>query len=131
MKVDGEVVGALVECSAARYAIIQASSKKNLPERLATAYADANCLRDLIRMGAVLKDRLRNLQQAAVNLRYLQEIASSSPQGSQQVHAEHRRARLQFSRGNDHEPRQGFAGCHYYETPVSDDSHVLRSSAEL
>jgi|SRR5580704_6113830 hypothetical protein len=39
---------ALVQCSTVRYAIIQASSNKDDPERLVIAYPDENCLRDLI-----------------------------------------------------------------------------------
>jgi hypothetical protein len=41
-------MGALVRCSTVRYAIIQASSKNDHPERLVIAYPDENCLRDLI-----------------------------------------------------------------------------------
>jgi hypothetical protein len=41
-------MGALVRCSTVHYAIIQASSKKDHPERLVIAYPDENCLRDLI-----------------------------------------------------------------------------------
>jgi len=38
----------LAHCSTVRYAIIQASSKKDHPERLVIAYPDESCLRDLI-----------------------------------------------------------------------------------
>ena len=41
-------MGALVRYSIVHYAIIQASSKKDHPERLVIAYPDENCLRDLI-----------------------------------------------------------------------------------
>jgi hypothetical protein len=41
-------MGGLIHCSTVRYAIIQASSKKNDPERLVIAYPDEKCLRDLI-----------------------------------------------------------------------------------
>jgi hypothetical protein len=41
-------MGALVQCSTVRYAIIQASSNNDGPERLVIAYPDENCLRDLI-----------------------------------------------------------------------------------
>jgi hypothetical protein len=41
-------MGGFVRCSTVRYAIIQASSKKDHPERLVIAYPDENCLRDLI-----------------------------------------------------------------------------------
>ena len=39
---------ALVGCSTVQYAIIQASSKENHPEKVVIAYPDENCLRDLI-----------------------------------------------------------------------------------
>jgi hypothetical protein len=39
---------ALVQCSTVRYAIIQASSNNDDPERLVIAYPDENCLRDLV-----------------------------------------------------------------------------------
>jgi hypothetical protein len=39
---------ALVQCSTVRYAIIQASSNNDGPERLVIAYPDENCLHDLI-----------------------------------------------------------------------------------
>lgn len=48
VKVDGEVMVGLAHCATVRYAIIQASSKKDHPERLVIAYPDENCLRDLI-----------------------------------------------------------------------------------
>jgi hypothetical protein len=48
VKVDGEVMEALVRCSTVQYAIIQASSKKDHPERLVIAYPDEKSLRDLI-----------------------------------------------------------------------------------
>jgi hypothetical protein len=38
----------IVHCSHVQYAIIQASSMKDPLERLAIAYPDENCLRDLI-----------------------------------------------------------------------------------
>ena len=48
VKVDGEVMEALVGCSTVQYAIIQASSKENHPEKVVIAYPDENCLRDLM-----------------------------------------------------------------------------------
>jgi len=41
-------MGALVQYSTVRYAIIQASSNNDDPESLVIAYPDENCLRDLI-----------------------------------------------------------------------------------
>jgi hypothetical protein len=48
VKVDGEVWEGFAYCSTVRYAVIQASSKKDHPERLVIAYQDENCLRDLV-----------------------------------------------------------------------------------
>jgi len=48
VKVDGEVWEGFARCSTVRYGVIQASSKKDHPERLVIAYQDENCLRDLI-----------------------------------------------------------------------------------
>jgi hypothetical protein len=45
---DGEVMRALVQCSTVRYAIIQASSNNDGPERLVIAYPDENCPHGLI-----------------------------------------------------------------------------------
>jgi len=47
-KVDGEVMGALVQYSTVRYAIIQASNNNDDPEGLVIAYPDEKCLRDVI-----------------------------------------------------------------------------------
>jgi hypothetical protein len=47
-------MGALVRCSTVRYAIIQASSKVDHPERLVIAYPDENCLRDLIAAPSII-----------------------------------------------------------------------------
>jgi len=41
-------MGVHVQCSGLRYAVVQASSNKDGPERLVIAYQDENCLRDLI-----------------------------------------------------------------------------------
>jgi len=41
-------MGRLAYCSTVRYAVIQASNKKDHPERLVIAYADENWLRHLI-----------------------------------------------------------------------------------
>jgi hypothetical protein len=38
----------LIHCPNVRYAVIQASSKQERPERLVIAYENENCLRDLI-----------------------------------------------------------------------------------
>jgi len=59
----------LIHCSKVHYAIIQASSVKDHPERLVIAYPDENCLRDLIAGPSIIRlgftsrgDALANLQ---------------------------------------------------------------------
>lgn len=47
-------MGGFVHCSTVRYAIIQASSKKDDPERLVIAYPDEKCLRDLIAASSIV-----------------------------------------------------------------------------
>ena len=54
VKVDGEVMVGRAHGSTVRYAIIQASSKKDHPERLVIAYPDENCLRDLIAASSIV-----------------------------------------------------------------------------
>jgi hypothetical protein len=47
-------MGAVVHCSTVRYAVIQASSNNERPERLVIAYQDENCLRDLIASPSII-----------------------------------------------------------------------------
>ena len=67
-RVDGEVMGALVHCSNVRYAIIQASSIKDHPERLVVAYPDENCLRDLIAAPSIVGLGFTSREEAMANL---------------------------------------------------------------
>jgi hypothetical protein len=67
-KVDCEVLGALVHCSTVRYAIIQASSVADHPERLVMAYPDENCLRDLIAAPSIIGLGFASREEATVNL---------------------------------------------------------------
>jgi hypothetical protein len=53
-KTDGDVMGIHIHCSDVRYAVIQASSKKERPERLVIAYHDENCLRGLIAAPSII-----------------------------------------------------------------------------
>jgi hypothetical protein len=69
VKVDGEVMGAaLVQCPTVRYAIIQASSKRDHPERLVIAYPDENCLRDLIAGPSILSAGFTSREEAMAQL---------------------------------------------------------------
>lgn len=47
-KTDGDVMEVQVRYSGVRYAVIQASSNKDRPERLVIAYQDEVCLRDFM-----------------------------------------------------------------------------------
>jgi hypothetical protein len=53
-KTDGDVMGVQFHCSDVRYAVIQASSKKDRPERLVIAYHDEQSLRDLIAAPSII-----------------------------------------------------------------------------
>jgi hypothetical protein len=67
LKVDSEVMGAL-EFSTVRYAIIQASSKKNPPETLVIPYSDESCLRDLIAKPSIVELGFKCREEAIANL---------------------------------------------------------------
>ena len=68
VRVDGEVMGALVHCANVCYAIIQASSIKDHPERLVVAYPDENCLRDLIAAPSIVGLGFTSREEAMANL---------------------------------------------------------------
>jgi len=53
-KTHGDVMGVHFHCSDVRYAVIQASSKKDRPERLVIAYQDEQSLRDLIAAPSII-----------------------------------------------------------------------------
>jgi hypothetical protein len=53
-KTDGNVMEVQFYCSDVRYAVIQASSKKDRPERLVIAYHDEQSLRDLIAAPSII-----------------------------------------------------------------------------
>jgi hypothetical protein len=59
---------ALVQCPTVRYAIIQASSKRDHPERLVIAYPDENCLRDLIAGPSILGAGFTSREEAMAEL---------------------------------------------------------------
>jgi hypothetical protein len=61
-------MGALVHCANVRYAIIQASSTKDHPERLVVAYPDENCLRDLIAAPSIVGLGFTSREEAMANL---------------------------------------------------------------
>ena len=61
-------MGELDHCSNVRYAIIQASSMKDQPERVVVAYANENCLRDLIAVPSIVGLGFRSREEATANL---------------------------------------------------------------
>jgi hypothetical protein len=65
---DGDVMGVLVHCSSVCYAVIQASSKKDRPERLVISYHDENCLRDLIAAPSIIGLGYGSREEAIANL---------------------------------------------------------------
>ena len=65
---DGDVMGVHVHCSSVCYAVIQASSKKDKPERLVIAYHDENCLRDLIEAPSIVGLGFTSREEAMANL---------------------------------------------------------------
>src|SRR5262244_2254729 len=62
-------MGEVVHCSNLRYAVIQASSKKDRPERLVIAYQDENCLRGLIASPSILGFGFTSREEAMANLK--------------------------------------------------------------
>ena len=58
----------LVHCLSVCYAVIQASSKKDRPERLVIAYHDENCLRDLIAAPSIIGFGFASREEAMANL---------------------------------------------------------------
>jgi hypothetical protein len=67
-KTDGDVMGVHVHCSGVRYAVIQASSNKDRPERLVIAYHDENCLRNLIAAPSIIGLGFASREEAIANL---------------------------------------------------------------
>ena len=61
-------MGVLVHCSSACYAVIQASSRKDRPERLVISYHDENCLRDLIAAPSIIGLGFASREEAIANL---------------------------------------------------------------
>jgi len=60
-------MGAVVYCSTVHYAVIQASSKKDRPERLVIAYQDENCLRALIASPSIIGLGFASREEAMAN----------------------------------------------------------------
>ena len=79
-KTDGDVVGVQVHCSDVRYAVIQASSDKDRPERLVIAYQDEDCLRDLVAAPSISGLGFASREEALANLNGFASDVSPSKQ---------------------------------------------------
>ena len=73
-------MGALVHSSTLHYAIIQVSSKKDHPERLVIAYADEDCLRELIAAPSIVGLGFPSHEKAVAKLLGSTPAASCSKQ---------------------------------------------------
>ena len=77
---DGDVMGVLVHCSSLCHAVIQASHKKDRPERLVISYHDENCLRDLIAAPSIIGLGFASREEAIANLEGHMSDAAPSKQ---------------------------------------------------
>src|SRR5262249_17345320 len=74
-KTDGDVMEVHVRSSGVRYAVIQASSNKDRPERLVIAY-QVDCLRDLIAAPSIFGLGFASREEAMANLKGLASDAA-------------------------------------------------------
>ena len=79
-KTGGDVMGVHVHCSGMRYAVIQASSNKDSPERLVIAYQNEDCLRDLIAAPGIFGLGFASREEAKANLKSFASHAAPSKQ---------------------------------------------------
>jgi hypothetical protein len=79
-KTDGDVMGVHFYCSDVRYAVIQASSKKDRPERLVIAYHDEQTLRDLIAAPSIIGLGFASREEAIANCERRMSNATPSKQ---------------------------------------------------
>jgi hypothetical protein len=101
-KTDGDVVGVHVHCSGVRYAVIQASSNKDRPERLVIAYHNENCLRDLIAAPSIIGLGFASREEAIANLEgHMSDAAPSKqkPRITAMFHAPHANGDLPSGHG--------------------------------
>jgi hypothetical protein len=101
-KTDGDVMGVHVYCSGVRYAVIQASSKKDRLERLVIAYHDENRLRGLIAAPSIIGLGFASREEAIANLKSFASDAAPSkqkPRITTMFHATHANVELEGERG--------------------------------
>lgn len=90
-------MGVLVHCSSVFYAVIQASSEKDRPERLVIAYHDENCLRELIAAPSIMGLGFASREEASANLEGHLSNADPSkqtPRITAMFHATHKNVEL-------------------------------------
>jgi hypothetical protein len=73
-------MGVQVHCLGVRYAVIEASSNKDRPERLVIAYQDEDCLRDLIAAPSIFGLGFASREEAIANLTSIASDAGPSKQ---------------------------------------------------
>jgi len=101
-KTDGDVMGVLVHCSSVCFAVIQASSKKDRPERLVIAYQDEGCLRDLIAAPSIIGLGFASREEAIADLEgHMSDAAPSKqkPRITAMFHATHENGDLPRGHG--------------------------------
>ena len=79
-KIDGDVMGVHVHCSGVRYAVIQASTNKDRPERLVIAYQDEDCVRDLLAAPSIIGLGFASREEAIANCEGRMSNATPSKQ---------------------------------------------------
>src|ERR1700751_5656181 len=95
-------MGVVVHCSSVCYAVIQASSKKDRPERLVIACHDENCLRDLIAAPSIFGLGFASREEAIANLKTFTWDAAPSkqkPRITAMFHATHANVELAGGHG--------------------------------
>jgi len=101
-KTDGDVMEVDVYCAGVRYAVIQASSSKDRPERLVIAYRDEDCLRDLIAAPSIFGLGFASREEAIANLEgHMSDAAPSKqkPRITAMFHATHANVELAGGHG--------------------------------
>ena len=96
-KPDGDVMGIHVHYSGVRYAVIQASSIKDRPERLIIAYQDEDRLRDLIAAPSIFGVGFASREEAKANLESFASDAApprQKPRITTMFHATHAKSEL-------------------------------------
>ena len=79
-RTDGDVMGVHVRCTDVRYAVMQASSNKDRPERLVIAYQDEDCLRDLVAAPSIFGLGFASHEEAIANLKSVASDTGPSKQ---------------------------------------------------